>query len=226
MKIAIIAAMSKELGMLLPHLENAHKTEYEGLTIHCGSLYGHETAMIECGIGKVNSAIRTYKLIRYFNPELVINSGVAGGISADMKPLTVFIADRVAYHDVWCGPGTAYGAADGFDKYLKPDERIIKEAKAVMPDTVAGLICSGDKFITSKKEVETIQSEFPEVKAVDMESASIGQVCVMEGVPFNIIRVISDNPEENDNSAQYTNFWDEAPKATFKTLLALIENLK
>jgi len=226
MTIAIIAAMGKELDLLLPYLENQCKVILDGLEYYEGTLHGHKTVMMQCGIGKVNSAIRTYRLIKEFKPDLVINSGVAGGASKEMKPLTIFIAEKVSYHDVWCGPGTKYGAADGFEQFLMTCDKIIQIAINNIGNAVYGLICSGDKFISSKKEIEDIRKEFPEVKAVDMESASIGQVCEMTNIPFNIIRVISDNPEDGDNSAQYNSFWDEAPKATFKAILTIISHIK
>ena len=70
-----------------------------------------------------------------------------------------------------------------------------------------------------------IKSLFPEVLAVDMESASIAQVCHLKNVPFFCARVISDTPGGEDNIAQYENFWEDAPRHTFETLRLVIENI-
>lgn len=229
MRIAILVAMDKELSLLL-HAMPEYKEEKIGENIYYrGEIGGKEVVAGKCGIGKVNSAIRTAALLREVKPDLVLNSGVAGGADASMSVGSVLIADKVAYHDVWCGPGTEYGAADGMPVYLMPDPESLDEAKRIFSDTDGiryGLICSGDKFIHLAEEVKEIKGHFPEALAVDMESASIGQTCTMAGVPFLIVRVMSDTPGSGDNLSQYKNFWGEAPSKTFDCVRRLIENHK
>ena len=225
MKIGIIVAMRKELELLLPLIENVESKSTDGVTLHCGRIGEHEVAAVQCGIGKVNSTITTMTLIRIFGPELVINTGVAGGADASMHPLDLFVAEAATYHDVWCGEGTHYGAADGFDVYLRAWQPLVEAARRTLegPAVRYGLICSGDKFISTASEVAEIKSHFPEVLAVDMESGSIAQTCVAMGVPFNILRVISDTPGEADNISQYKNFWGDAPQETFRALRMLLK---
>lgn len=211
---------------MLPLIDHLQIRMVGNLTVYEGTVGRHEVSAITCGIGKVNSAVRTLTLINDVHPDLVINTGVAGGAAPDIHTLDILVADGVAYHDVWCGPGTVYGAADGFEAILRPESSVISAATECMPGKLhTGLICSGDRFIDSAREVQGIRKHFPEVKAVDMESASIAQVCVMRGVAFSIIRVISDNPESGDNIAQYNNFWDDAPQTTFAALRMLLERL-
>lgn len=88
-----------------------------------------------------------------------------------------------------------------------------------------GLIASGDQFVDSVESLAAIKEIYPEVMAVDMESAAIAQACYLKGVPFVSIRVISDTPGEADNSAQYASFWDDAPRHTFDLLVSLLETL-
>lgn len=229
MRIAILVAMDKELSLLL-HAMPEYKEEKIGENIYYrGEIGSKEVIAGKCGIGKVNSALRTAALLREVKPDLVLNSGVAGGADASMSVGSVLIADKVAYHDVWCGPGTEYGAADGMPVYLMPDPESLDEAKRIFSDTDGiryGLICSGDKFIHLAEEVKEIKGHFPEALAVDMESASIGQTCIMAGVPFLIVRVMSDTPGSGDNLSQYKNFWGEAPSKTFDCVRRLIENHK
>ena len=87
-----------------------------------------------------------------------------------------------------------------------------------------GLICSGDIFVSKVEEVERIKSIHPDVMAVDMESASIAQVCYLKNVMFFCMRVISDTPGGEDNIAQYENFWDDAPQHTFEKLTQLLSS--
>jgi adenosylhomocysteine nucleosidase len=89
---------------------------------------------------------------------------------------------------------------------------------------VFGLICTGDQFISDLVILRGIKRNFPDGKAVDMESAAIAQVCYVKNVPFMSLRIVSDTPGmETDNTAQYLDFFAEAPKMTFAVLRQLIE---
>lgn len=227
MKIGILAAMGKEIQLILPLLDEIKETSVRGLKVWTGNISGHEVCVAQCGIGKVNSAINTMRVIDEFMPDLIINTGVAGGADRSMHVLDLFIAEKVAYHDVWCGPETEFGAANGLDVYLIPDSRVLKAARSHLKDekTKFGLICSGDRFICTEAEVSEIKSKFEDCLAVDMESASIAQVCVLNNVPFAIIRAISDTPGAEDNISQYENFWSDAPSETLSALVGILGNL-
>lgn len=224
MKILILSAMDKEKVLLANLLETPETITAADTEIISGKISDHDIFLAKCGIGKVNSAINTYRLVTDIKPDLVINSGVAGGAGIPIG--SILIAEHVAYADVWCGPGTKYGAADGYPLYFIPSEKVITLAheKIINTNVVYGLICSGDKFISSHEEISFIRSHFPDVKAVDMESASIAQVCEMTKTPFCIIRVVSDTPGEGENISQYQNFWSEAPEKTFSIIKSLIED--
>lgn len=219
-----MAAMEKELALIVSILDSPVEMEYEGISLHHGNLGNHEIFVAKCGIGKVNSALNTYRIIKSVNPDMVINSGVAGG--AGLPVGSILVADRVTYYDVWCGPGTEYGAADGVPLELTPSVKITEIAKKTLSGNFkTGLICSGDKFVSTPEEIAFIRSKFPDVCAVDMESASIAHTCTMEGIPFGIIRIVSDTPGEGENISQYQDFWTDAPQKTFSAVRTIIENL-
>lgn len=221
MKIAIIAAMSKELNLLLPLIEDHSTVTINDYTFHVGRIAGHEIVAVQSGIGKVNAAVATLTLIDSFHPSLVINTGVAGG-TGGARVLDVVIPDRIAYHDVWCGPGTVPGEAAGCPLYFEcplPAE-LVENLGARR-----GVLASGDIFVSRPEEVERILALYPDAVAVDMESAAIAQVCHIKNVPFVCIRVVSDTPGAADNIAQYDNFWDDAPRSTFDTLTHLLSRL-
>lgn len=226
MKIAILAAMDKEMALLQKILVEPENFEKDGISGLKGRVGRHEVILAKCGIGKVNSALNTFKIIRAFNPDLVINSGVAGG-AGGLKVGDLLVAGGVGYHDVWCGPGTKWGAADGFPVIIHPSRKVLDIARSAMDSesTSFGLIATGDTFISTAEEIEKIHSIFPEAVAVDMESAAIGQTCFSEGVEFAIVRVVSDTPGEADNLSQYKNFWSEAPEKTFNALKIILEKL-
>lgn len=228
MKIGIIVAMSKELNLLMESIDGIKKEEIGRYKFYIGNIGSNEIYAMQCGIGKVNSAIGTMTLIEKFAPDLIINTGVAGGAGNEVRQMDIVICERIAYHDVWCGPGTDYGEASGFPLYFKSEESIVEMTKKsfAKQSFKYGLICSGDKFVSSQQEIDCIKSHFPDVTAVDMESASIAQVCQMMKVPVFIMRVISDIPGiETDNISQYENFWETAPKHTFIALSEILKHI-
>lgn len=225
MKIAIIVAMQKELHLLLGRMgkDDVQLVTVDSHPYYIGTLAGHEIVATVCGIGKVNAALTTDSAIRNFKPDLVINTGVAGGVGAQgVGVLDVIVADAVAYHDVWCGPGTVWGEAAGCPRLLPVDGRLVE---VDIPGVKRGVIASGDIFVSRPEEVEHILSVFPEAMAVDMESGAIAQVCFLNGVPFGAVRVMSDTPGAADNISQYENFWEDAPRHTFEALTALLNAL-
>jgi len=223
MKIGIIVAMQKELRLLLPLLENKTDISINNVTFHTGKIGNHSIIAIQSGIGKVNAAVSALTLIENFHPALIINTGVAGGTGSGAKILDVILADRIAYHDCWCGPGTEWGEASGCPRYFTPPEELLNlDIFKTMPNLHKGLIASGDIFVSRRQDIDRILEIHPDTIAVDMESAAIAHVCELKGTPFFCARVLSDTPGDADNIAQYENFWDDAPKETFHILRAIL----
>lgn len=229
MKILIIAAMSKELELVLHQMADYIEIKTPLLDYYEGVIGAHDVAACQCGIGKVNAALKAQLLIDELNPDLVINSGVAGGLDVSMRIGDVLVANRICYHDVWCGPGTQIGQADGCPLYFEPraEELAIMEQLAARSDSKIkfGLLCSGDKFISKPEEVKEIKGNFADALACDMESAAIAQACYKREVPFMAVRVMSDMPGGGENISEYQNFWSEAPRKTFEVVKDLINKL-
>lgn len=226
MKIAIIVAMESELALLLPLLDSEQAVEYKGFKFHCGHIGPHDIVVSKCGIGKVNAAVGAVTLIDRFEPDLVINSGVAGGTTAATHPLDIIVATGIAYHDVWCGPGTVEGSVQGLPAVLPVSPDVLAlECVAPAHGLHHGVIASGDRFISTAAEVEHIRQVVHGAVACDMESGAIAQTCLLREVPFACIRVISDTPGQADNIAQYENFWGDAPRRTFGVLKQVIAAL-
>ena len=181
MKIGIITAMSSEHKQVAQLLEN--KKEYkEGIFAYTeGNIRNNEIILTQCGIGKVNAAAGAVELIRTFHPDCIISTGVAGGIDTCLKVMDVVASSQIVYHDVWCGEGNAYGQIQGLPTFFKGNPTLLECAMSLDTETPihGGLICSGDKFITDRKELDEIKGNFPEGLAVDMESGSIAQICYL-----------------------------------------------
>ena len=227
MKIGIIAAMSSEYKQVAQLLEN--KKEYtEGIYEYTeGNIKNNTVILTKCGIGKVNAAVGAVELIRTFYPDCIISTGVAGGIDKCLKIMDVVVSNQIVYHDVWCGEGNAYGQIQGMPTFFEGNKTLFDCAISLDTDTPihGGLICSGDKFITDREELDVIKGNFPEGLAVDMESGSIAQVCYIYKVPFISFRIISDTPGAENHWEQYTNFWGEMADRSFGVTKAFLESL-
>ncbi len=239
-KIAIIVAMQSEFELVSNILENAEAREIEGAKALVGELSGKQIILLKSGIGKVNAAMQVTSLIAEMHPDYIINSGVAGGIGEGMHQGDIVVGTECCYHDVWCGEGE-WGQVQGYPLKFPTNEHLLEAAERVVKDNSCtdaiycvsttfnfqlGLICTGDQFISDLATLQGIKKNFPDGKAVDMESAAIAQVCYAKQVPFMSLRIVSDTPGmEKDNTTQYLDFFAEAPKMTFAVLRQLIETI-
>lgn len=227
MKIGIITAMSSEQKQLANQLENPTERKEGPFTYTEGTIKNNTIILMQCGIGKVNAAAGAVEMIRNFAPDCIISTGVAGGIDSCLNVMDVVVSSRIVYHDVWCGEGNAYGQIQGLPLYFTGNETLYQCAISLDTETAihGGLICSGDKFITDRQELETIKANFPEGLAVDMESASIAQVCHLYEVPFISFRIISDTPGAEKHLERYKNFWGEMADRSFHVTEAFLKAL-
>lgn len=232
MKIGILTAMTSEHDQLAALLED-RKTEQQGLfTYTLGRIDNNEIVLRQCGIGKVNSALGAAELIKAYAPECIISTGVAGGIDKCLDVMDVVVSSQIVYHDVWCGMGCDYGQVQGLPTFFQGEWKLVETALRLNEDETnqtkihAGLICTGDQFITNREELDKIKSHFPAGLAVDMESASIAQTCHIYGVPFVSFRIISDTPgATEDHASQWENFWVEIANRSFGVTKKFLESI-
>lgn len=211
MKIGIIVAMDKEYELL------------QGI-----QLAQHKIYLVKSGIGKVNAAMACIRLINEHQPDLIINSGVAGGIDTCLNVADLVIGTQTCYHDFYAGEVSDHLKELGFEQFIKADNNALQTAKQVAAgreDVKFGLGCTGDQFITTKEELFQIKNKFPEALFVDMESNAIAHVCAKSGVPFISLRIISDTPWVDNHADQYANFWTDAPKKNFELVKNILEAL-
>lgn len=220
--IGIIVAMQKELDLLLEIVSDCSMESINGFNFYLGRMGDTDVVVMTCGIGKVNAALGTAVMIDNYHPMAIVNSGVAGGTGA-ADILDVVLASEVAYHDVWCGPGTQWGEAAGCPaRFVCPGDP--KEIASVL-GVKSGLVASGDIFVSREEDVKRILGLYPDAMAVDMESGAIAQTCYLRSVPMYCLRVVSDTPGAADNITQYENFWSDAPRHTFEAVHRLVTSV-
>lgn len=190
--------MQQEIDAINNLLINRQEFEYFDLGYCKGnipSVDNIELITTESGIGKANSAAIAAVLMSHLHPDYIINVGSSGSLQDTLRAGDVVIADRLTYHDVNV---TAFGYQLGqipkMPDYYYADERLVHTLQVHhFPfRTIVGEIISGDTFISSNADKVKITSYFPEALAVDMEAASIAQMCYRFNTPFIVIKSISD----------------------------------
>ncbi len=200
--VAVIGAMEQEIDLLKNRMENPVAEHFGKFTLYRGGLGGKNMVLALSGIGKVNAAAVTALAVSRFSPDCVINTGSAGGLGKGLAVGDVVIGTEVAHHDV---DATAFGYAVGQVPQLPPVftshdvlTAAARRAAAVFEGASVreGLIVSGDTFVSSSERVAAIRRHFEGVQAVEMEAAAIAQTCTQLGVPFVVVRAVSDAADE------------------------------
>ena len=195
--IGIIGAMDIEVDGIVSSMQDVLCEEISGVKFFKGKLFGKDVVVAKCGIGKVFAAICAQTMILKYHPNVIINSGVAGSLEGELGVLDVCVAKKVVQHDMDTSAiGDPKGLISGINViYIDANEEAVNKlenaCKTLSCTYKTGTVASGDKFIAKNEDKAFIKSEFGAI-ACEMEGASIGHVCYVNGVPFGILRAISD----------------------------------
>ena len=230
MKLGIIGAMDVEVATLKEKMECAAVTVKAGMAFCEGILEGVPAVVVQCGVGKVNAALCAQILCDCYGVTAIVNTGIAGSLCNDLDIADLVISRDAIHHDFdlrfW---GRPVGQVPGFDVTAFPaDEKLIElafdTAEAVNPGhNKIGRVASGDQFICSREQKETIIANTQAICA-EMEGASIAHAAYRNGVPFVILRAISDKA---DDSAEmdYPTFEALAAQRCAQVTMNLAKNL-
>ena len=226
--IGIIGALADEVEGLISNLEE-HSCDTVGRIIfHTGKLLGKSVAVALCGVGKVFASICAEAMIIKYSPSLIINTGVGGALSGTLKPLDTVVADRLCQHDMDTSAlGDPKGLISCINKiYFQSDARAVeilrRSAEALSLPATVGTVASGDRFIADRIEKNRIVSDFGAI-ACEMEGAAIAQTAYVNGIPFAVIRAISDSADGGADM-DYTSFLPVAAKNSAALTLELIKS--
>lgn len=195
--IGIIGAMQVEVEALKAAMTDVSTETVSGVTFTAGKLEGKNVVCAVSGVGKVFAAIAAEAMILRFGVGALLNTGVAGGLLPELEVGDVALADKVVQHDMnTTALGDARGLLSGINVVeIETDKTLLKalcEATADLGfDGAVGTIASGDLFVEKQSTKESIVREFDAI-ACEMEGAAIGHVAYVNGIPFAVLRVISD----------------------------------
>ena len=228
-RIGIIGAMADEVAGLKELMQDIEITRKASMEFYAGTLEGKNVVVVQSGIGKVNAARATQILIDNMEVEYIFNIGVAGSVSNNVKIGDIVLGEKLVQHDFDL---TAFEHEKGYIPnlgiYIPSDLYLLKLAEETKINTNLhkGIIASGDIFCTENKMSEKIAHKFNAL-CVEMEGASIAQVCYLSHIPFLVIRSISDSPnEDTNNKISYDKFLENSSKIVASFLLEILNKLK
>ena len=231
MKLGIIGAMDVEVAVLKEKMTQVEISTHAGMSYYEGLLDGAHVVAVQCGVGKVNAAMCAQILCSVFDVTHIVNTGIAGSLRAELDIADLVISKDAIHHDFdlhfW---GRPIGQVPGMDVIAFPADKKLVEyayaaAESVNPGhTHIGTVASGDQFICSSEQKKTIIAN-TDAFCAEMEGASIAHTAYRNGIPFVIIRAISDKA---DDSAEmdYPTFEALAAKRCAAVTMAFAAMLK
>lgn len=230
MVIGIIGAMDEEVALLKTKMSKLTEHKVSNIDFYLGQIENTDVVLMKSGIGKVNAAKSTTVMHEKYSPEIIINAGSAGGLKEKHSVGDIIISSEVIHHDV---DATVFdyelGQVPQMPERFSADKTLVElvkySSKNFNLSFDTGLIGTGDSFIGKPDQAQFIKDFFPEIVAVDMEAASIAQICYTYQTPFVIIRSLSDIAGK-DSSISFDEFLQKASDNSANVIIETIKNYK
>ena len=225
--IGIIGAMEEEVAILKEKRSEVTVLEKAGMEFFKGILGGQQVVIVRSGIGKVNAGICTQILADVFQVNAVINTGIAGSLKAEINIGDIVLSTDTMQHDVDAREfGYEIGQVPRMDTKIFPADKslraiALKVCHQVNPEiqVFEGRVASGDQFVADKETKEKIIAN-TQAYCTEMEGAAIGHAAYLNGIPYLVIRAISDKADDSAH-VDYPTFEREAIRHTVN----LVENM-
>ena len=235
--IGIISAMDNETDLLLEEAEIDHVDTIADVEYHIGSLHGQPVVITRAGIGKINVTSGVTTMLIKYPISKVIFTGIAGGVADETKVLDEVVATRLVEHDYgilsndgfeWCSGDPGTGGEPGV--YYDCDPQLVQIAYDAAAEVIGkdhvfkGTIATGDQFIANSEYVEKLRSDY-DAYACEMEGAAVAVVCNKHGIPFVVIRALSDKADGNAHDS-YANFGEIAADNSSRIVFKMLDSIK
>lgn len=232
MIIGIIGAMDEEVSRLKGAMSDAEIINKASMDFYKGTLCGKNAVVVKSGIGKVNAAVCTQILADEFHVEAIINTGIAGSLNNDINIGDIVLSTDTLQHDV---DAVAFGYEPGqiprMDVLSFPaDDKMVdlacKACKTACPDisVFKGRVVSGDTFVADNEVKDNIKAKFGGY-CTEMEGAAIGQAAYLNGVPYIVVRAISDKADDSA-SVDYPAFEKKAIENLVNMMMEFVKNFE
>ncbi len=228
MTIAIMGAMPEEIEPILERMGSYETTEYAHNRYFTCKFGAHTLVIAYSKIGKVFSALTAATMIEKFGAQILLFSGVAGGINPKLKIGDLIVATKLCQHDLDITAfGHPYGYVPEGAVYIESDAALRQNALEVAAEIgialQEGVIATGDQFVASQERKAWIESTF-HADALEMEGTSVAVVCDALEVPFLILRAISDTADM-DAGFDFDTFLESSAKVSANFIMKMVEKL-
>jgi adenosylhomocysteine nucleosidase len=228
-RIGIVSAMQEENNLFVKKIA-FHDEQVKGRrTYTTGEFCGHDVVLVFSRWGKVAGAITATHLIADYKVDALIFTGTAASCDPKLHIGDIIIGSILVQHDMDASPifpkheipliGVSEFKADPFwtekanraansfleSSFFSLEREQLLEFGVEVPKVHQGLIVSGDKFFSCQEDLQQLKIGLPETLCVEMEGAAVAQVCHEYGIPYTIIRTISDGGKEN-SAEQFQRF--------------------
>ena len=221
--IGIIVAEEKELNAVKNIMKDIEEINIYEKTFYKGTIENKNIVVVKSNVGKVNSSRVCQILIDKFNPTLVINIGTAGSVNNKLDIGDVVVADKLVQYDFDVTPfGRKLGEIENIGEFIEVDKNLLNLFNNT--NVIIGTIATGDKFIVNPEEKNNIKNIFNAL-CIEMEGASIAQVCFLDKVPFLVIRSITDKPDES-SKIDFDTFLESSSIKAANILKEILRNIK
>lgn len=218
--IGIICAEEKELIEIKKIMNNIEEKNIYEKTFYMGEIEAKKVVLVKCNVGKVNSARVTQMLIDNFDINLVINVGTAGSVDNTLEIGDVVVATELVQYDFDVTPfGRKLGEIENIGESIKVDIELLKLFDKL--DVKKGIIATGDKFIVNNEEKDNVKNYF-NAYCIEMEGASIAQVCYLDKIPFLVIRSITDK-QDGSSKVDFLEFLESSSKKAASILKEVLK---
>lgn len=228
MKIAIMGAMPEEVEPILEHLDDVEEVVYAKNKYYKAKYKNIDVVVAYSKIGKVFSTLTASTMLQMFACDILLFTGVAGGVNPELKIGDLVVATKLAQHDLDI---TIFGHPHGYvpegSVYVEADKDLVALSKIVADEmgvkVKEGIIATGDQFIADEAKKEFISTTF-KADALEMEGASVAVVCDALGVPFFVLRSISDTADM-DAGFNFEEFVQSSAKISAEFLMKMVDRL-
>lgn len=228
--LGIIGAMDEEVARMKEQMEDAQVQTWAGMEFYRGRINGKEAVVVRSGIGKVNAAVCAQILADRYEVSAIVNTGIAGSLDGKIDIGDIVLSTDALQHDM---DATNFGYPLGQIPRMEvlsfqADRRLLELArvccKEVNPDihVYEGRVVSGDQFVSSQEKKEWLIRNF-KGSCTEMEGAAIAQAAYLNGIPFLIIRAISDKAD-NSATMDYPAFEAQAIAHSVNLMLEMIRH--
>ena len=228
-KVGIIGAMDIEVEALKNEMTVERRLTKARMEFCEGILNGACAVVMKCGIGKVNAALCVQILADLFGVTHIINTGVAGSLNPKLDIGEILISRTALHHDMDAtGFGYAAGEVPGMGVTEFPaDEGMVTLAQEICGElgipAMAGKVVSGDVFVSDRETKQRLIDMF-RGDCCEMEGASIAHGAYLNGIPFVILRAISDKADDSAHM-DYPTFEKQAAANCSRLVTAFVNKL-